>query len=335
MSSDKPDMDELSALRGFRAHAAHASDAAEQDLEHEIRMRITDLHASGTRHRPRRYRSSRTRWALRQVPVAMVSAVIVIALSFNAGEPGGAPAVASTPAAPLLNKSANRLTTNTSDKSGTGSTQIQATPVTSQNNDSWIYYNVDTGEVAMSPASSPDTMKMKTLPPERIIDGPANLDPSEFDNLPIHTDALLDALRTGAAYRHLHRDLDYLPFRVAASYVSNPSIPAPARAAFLRALARMNGVDTAGPGSDILGRSGVVIARLDATSGVRQEYVFNADTGRVLEQLEFLTEGSTIGACSAGTALLIEVYDDQGYSISPSTAPWGSWPDVRPECTPS
>ena len=322
--NDRPDIDELEALRSFRSHAAELDDDGHTQIEHTIRTRIA---AS-----PARRKRTRTRWVLRQVPVAAVSALIVIALTHPSSDSGPQTAAASTRAEPLLNRSASELVTDRRQQYAS----FETNPVTSNSSDdTWIYYNRDTGDVAMSPASGPETMDTRTLPPERIIQGPAALSADELANVPVHADALLDALRTASAQVRTARDRDYLPFRIAASYVSNPDVPVAVRAAFLRALGRLDGVDVAGPGTDLLGRSGVIIARLDATSGVRQEYIFNADNGRVLEQMEFLTEGAQIGACAAGTILLVEVYDDQGFPIGPASAPWGSWPDVHGECVPA
>lgn len=325
--TDQPDIDELEALRGFRAYAHDLDDAGHELIEDTIRARIIDAQHTQS-SRPRR----RSSWIIRQVPVAAVSALIVIAITSPGSENGPQTAVASTKAEPLLNRSAKAILPD--DRVNYGS--LEVTPVTSTRDvDTWIYYNRDTGDVAMSPASSPETMDLQTLPPDRIIQGPSSLTPDELNALPVHADALLNALRTASLQAQIDRDRDYLPFRIAAAYVSNPKVPAAARAAFLRALGRLDGVDLAGPGTDLLGRSGVVIARLDAASGVRQEYIFNADNGRVLEQLEFLTEGAQIGDCAMGTMLMIEVYDDEGFPISPASAPWTSWPDVHNECVPA
>jgi hypothetical protein len=323
---------ELDSLRAFRASAAHHDDDRDQALENEIRARISVLRDTPA-VAPRR----RMRWVLRQVPVAVVSALIVAFLINLQGTQGTSrPAVSAATAAPILNKSAQNVMQTVSGRGGANLIPaVQANPVTNAPDQGWIYYNQETGEVAMSPASSPDTMQVPTVAPERMINGPAALEHHELDNVPVHTNTLLRALRQGASEAALDRDLDYLPFRTAAAYVSNSMVPPAARAAFLRALARLDGVDVAGSGADVLGRSGIVISRLDAVSGIRQAYIFNTSTGRVLQQSETLTTGPSFGTCQMGTVLMIELYDEYGSPIKPDAAPWGRWPEVHDTCTPS
>jgi hypothetical protein len=110
-------------------------------------------------------------------------------------------------------------------------------------------------------------------------------------------------------------------------------VPADLRAAMLRSLDDMNGIDGALMGVDLLGRQGVVLSHLDIPSGLREQYVLAQDGGRLLERRSFTTS-SVDPACPPGTFTEYSLYDDLGRAVSPANAPVLDWPQVVTACAP-
>lgn len=330
---DFHDAHDLAALRSFAIE-----DAVDEDritaIEQRVRTHVlADEARRRARLRPAPRRRTWWRTALRQAPVAIVSAFIVVGLSFSGGTPGGEPASASTDAAPFLNETAANMMSEQpiGVVSGGGGPVGGGTAAPDASNSGAIATNVVTIDIP-----SPDAEDQLAEAPDSqtLAAGPDALPDETLNTVPANESQLLQLLRE-AGSSNQGRDVDYLPFRVAASYVASPNVPVEVRAAFLRMIGQLDGIDLGGTSSDVVGRPGTVIARLDTESGIRQQYLLNPDNGRLLEHREFTTTGGGIGSCPAGMIIALEVFDDSGVVVDPQSAPWAPWPVVDPSCTPA
>ena len=85
-------------------------------------------------------------------------------------------------------------------------------------------------------------------------------------------------------------------------------------------------------GQDSLGRHGIVLSHFDAATGLREQYVVDADGGTLIEERSFMY-ADVDPACPIGTFTAYALYED-GVAVDPAQVPWIAWPVVIPSCAP-
>lgn len=178
---------------------------------------------------------------------------------------------------------------------------------------------------------------------ERLVEGPRR-DPSGSSlgdgyaelarELPRDPEDLLEAVRASIAASGVSDPGDTIAFHVAMRWVADPAVPVDLRAAMLRSIQGIDGIDDALGGQDVLGRTGIVIGQLDRASGVRSQYVLDAADGSLLEVRAFMT-AYLDPACPPGTVTMHGAYDGAGQRIEPAAAQWVAWPQVVEACAPT
>ena len=329
---DDLDLD-LDALRAWgREHTVPR--AGFEDRMRERMMQVVlevEAAASSSRRMPRWLRL-----VLRNTPIVIAAASVFVVVSFNGGHPGGQPAEASTSAGKVLNQAALNMTANVAagspigtDYPGPGSVPAQSYTVAPT-----VAPGAGEGTGAGTSAAAVNASGMPSIPdPLLIAQGPSALPPGAAAAIPTDERLLLAMLHASIS-RVEGRDEDFDIFRVAAEYITDPAMPITVRATFLRMLALVDGVDAGGTATDVLGRSGIVIARLDSSSGLRQQYLLDENTGMLLEHLEF-TSGGDLSTCAPGTATALDVYDATGSRLDIDRAIANAGIVVRPECAPA
>ncbi len=178
---------------------------------------------------------------------------------------------------------------------------------------------------------------------QRLFDGPRSgvsgdpLDEGHAElarGLTRDPDELLQAVRASVAQSGVTDPSDAVAFHVAMRWVANPGVPVDLRAAMLRAVQGIQGIDGALVGTDALGRQGIVIGQLDRSSGVRSQYLLDPSNGTLLESRAFMT-AYLDPACPPGTVTTHAAYDEDGRQIDPATAQWVAWPEVVEACAPT
>lgn len=303
--------DELDLLRGFGLGNPDPPPGLADRVAERVLQRVLEAEATTRGSRGRR----RNWWgmqAMRHAPAAGVAAVIVVLLSFDGSTTGGTRAQAISAAMPVITAAAESMQAQPSRQEASTSQPRAAS-------ESWAS--------SSTRAAIPDQLLMAA--------GPAALDDRALASIPTDPGLLVEMLHLATAGDTGH-DRDFQPFRIASEYVTSDRVPGPVRAAFLRAVSRMQGVDLGGESSDVLGRPGVVIARLDATSGIRQQYLMETSRGQILEHREFTTRGG-FGSCAPGTTIALDVYDVDGRAMTEGDVralnASASWPDVDPACS--
>jgi hypothetical protein len=124
-----------------------------------------------------------------------------------------------------------------------------------------------------------------------------------------------------------------LTFAMTMRWVVNREVPGDLRAAMLRSLQGLPGMDDAIAGVDLLGRSGIVVGYLDPATGLRSQYLLDPDGGNLLEQ-RTITTAYLDPACPPGTFTSHELYDENGHPVAQQSAPWLDWPLVVEACDP-
>lgn len=178
---------------------------------------------------------------------------------------------------------------------------------------------------------------------ERLIDGPrhdssgSGLEDGHADlvrDLSRDPDELLQAVRSSIASSGVRDPGDAVAFHVAMRWVVDPAVPVDLRAAMLRSVEGVDGIDDALVGTDVLGRSGIVVGQLDRASGIRSQYVLDPTDGSLFEVRAFMTTYLD-PACPPGTVTMHAAYDDAGERVDPSAAQWVAWPQVVEACSPT
>jgi hypothetical protein len=175
----------------------------------------------------------------------------------------------------------------------------------------------------------------------RLLDGPQH-DGDELDSghaelardLSRDPDELLQAVRSSIASSGVRDPSDMVAFHVAMRWVADPAVPVDLRAAMLRSVEGIDGIDDALVGTDVLGRNGIVIGQLDRASGIRSQYVLDPADGSLFEVRAFMTTYLD-PACPPGTVTLHAAYDDAGKRVDPAAAQWVAWPQVVEACAPT
>ncbi len=178
---------------------------------------------------------------------------------------------------------------------------------------------------------------------ERLVDGPQHdssgsaLEEGHADlarDLSRDPDELLRAVRSSIASSGVRDPNDAVAFHVAMRWVADPAVPVDLRAAMLRSVEGIDGIDDALVGTDVLGRSGIIIGQLDRASGIRSQYVLDPADGSLFEVRAFMT-AYLDPACPPGTVTLHAAYDDAGERVDPNAAQWVAWPQVVEACAPT
>jgi hypothetical protein len=127
---------------------------------------------------------------------------------------------------------------------------------------------------------------------------------------------------------------DQTAFLLAMGLVTDERLPAELRASVLLAVGAFDGIEAAAYVHDDLSRPGILISHFDAASGVRDQYVLDQATARVLEQRSF-TSMYVDPACPPGTFSDFRLYDDAGDELTPEQLPTLDWPPLVPSCSPA
>lgn len=126
---------------------------------------------------------------------------------------------------------------------------------------------------------------------------------------------------------------EWAAYHATMRWVVEPQVPSDLRAAMLRSLEGLGGIDAAISGADLLDRSGIVLGYLDPRTGLRAQHLLDVDGGRLLER-RTLTTQYVDPACPPGTFTSHELLDEQGTPIRQADAPWLDWPLVVEACDP-
>lgn len=168
----------------------------------------------------------------------------------------------------------------------------------------------------------------------RLLAGsPADAPGDEVVRLTRDPDELRELLRAAAIELNGSDPGDRIAFHLGLRWVTDPRAGSDLRAAMLRSLDGLRGIDPFVTGSDVLGRQGVVIGHLDEHSGLRSQYVLAPDGGVLLERRSFTTV-YVEPACPPGTFTDHALFD-RGEQVLPSQLPWVAWPQVVAACAPA
>jgi hypothetical protein len=242
--------------------------------------------------------------------LAAAAAIVVVFLAFDNGRPGGPPASAAS-SDPLMVAARNVPQLDTEPAA---SVSPAAAPV------------VSSSTAVVLPSG-------EQVPAELIAAGPGQLSLNQLDQLPRDESLLLGMLRAATASTVEAVDDDFMPFRIAASYIGDPRVPSSLRMAFIRMIGTMENIDVGDRVLDVFGRPGVAVARSDERSGLLQSYLLDEDDGRMLEYRD-VVERSDDDNCAVGTVTSMLAFDSTGFPVDPSSAPYGAWPVVDPACAP-
>ncbi|MEO6866654.1 MAG: hypothetical protein ABI200_01380 [Gaiellales bacterium] len=177
---------------------------------------------------------------------------------------------------------------------------------------------------------------------QQFIDGPTldrqtgllSAESAEFaQSMTREPGQLRDAARRAAALMVGSDPTDRVAFHLTMQWVVNREVPVELRAAMFRSMDDLTGVDPASRGVDLLGRAGVLIGHLDATTGLREQYLLQLDDATLIERRGFTTSHLD-PACPPGTIIDHAVFDDAGQAVSPQDTQWLAWPPVIPACAP-
>lgn len=322
--STEPPLDELDLVRSFRAHLADVPPGVQARIEErlwqDVLVQEARLRGGDRRRSTGRGWRLRRGWSLaaRQGTAAVAVTAAVLVFGFVDGRTGSQ--IASTQA-----RADDPISTAMQAIGGgalTGSDEIQPTLVEGE---------------GTAPLVAGTTMVVfeggDTMPLSQVAAGPAAMSPAELELLPADERLLLGLLRAAGGTTRGH-DADFEAFRLAASYLSDPRVPVRVRVALMRMLRVVDGIDVGGSAVDVFGRAGVKVARIDRASGLRQQYLLDADNGRLLEHREFVV-AQRVANCPPGTVVRITAYDTSGFQVPQQDAPYGAWPAQAPECDPA
>lgn len=146
---------------------------------------------------------------------------------------------------------------------------------------------------------------------------------------------LRDTLRTTASdVGDSPATSDQIAFVLAMRLVIDDQLPGDLRAAVLRSVGGLEGIEAAAYVSDDLGRAGVLISHLDPASGVRDQYVLDPSSGAALQQRSFASV-YVDPACPPGTFTAFHLYDESSEELTPQQLPTLDWPVVVTSCSPA
>lgn len=307
---DDPD---LQLLRSFRADEAEPPPGMQARIEERLWQAImVEESARGAAASP-----SRTGWFQRMLrPLVAAGAVATLAIGVAVASDGGSGTGSSLGQSSVRQASAGVLDSTASSLFG-GAATTRTSPIVGR---------LDLSEQGDS----------------RLLDGPrrdasgADLDDTHAElarELSRDPDELLQALRSSIAASGVDDPSDVVAFHVAMRWVADPAVPVDLRAAMLRSIQGIDGIDSALAGEDVLGRDGIVVGQLDSSSGIRSQYVLDPADGSLLEVRAFMT-AYLDPACPPGTVTMHAAYDEAGHQVDPASAPWAAWPPVVEACAP-
>lgn len=154
------------------------------------------------------------------------------------------------------------------------------------------------------------------------------------DAAPRDAESLTTSIHSSLAVSGVADPAGHAAFLTAMRWVVATDVPVDLRAAMFRTLAQVRGMETATTGIDMLGRSGVVIGHLDATTGIREQFLLDTDSARLFEHRAYTTL-ELDPACPPGTLIAHDLYAGDGHPIVADDAPWAAWPSVYPACSPA
>lgn len=305
---DDPD---LQLLRTFRADEAEPP----ADLQARIEERLWQAIMVEESARAGARTSSRPGWFQRLLrPIVATGAAASLALGVAIASDGG-PGTGSLGQSSVQQAGAGVLDATASSLFG-GSTTTPATPIAGR-------ISVTEGDERLLDGPQRDSSG------EALDDGHAEL----ARDLSRDPQQLLQAVRSSIASSGTNDPTDAVAFHVAMRWVADPAVPVDLRAAMLRSVEGIEGIDDALVGTDVLGRRGIVIGQLDRSSGVRSQYVLDPNDGSLFEVRAFMT-AYLDPACPPGTVTLHAAYDDAGERVDPAAAQWVAWPQVVEACAP-
>lgn len=314
--SEHDDERDLQALRAFRAHEAEPPPGLQAQIEEVL---LQDVLAAEARLRSAPHsRTTRGSWleGLLRPATAIGLAVSIAAVLAVATSGGGVPA-SQAPA------------TASSSGSGPATRLLDATAAA-------LFGGESAAAVAPSDATATaGDIPLQHIPVETAVQGTEQQGGGTATNLPRDPDMLRDVLERSAAAATgtVGGDAaDRMAFMIGMSWVVDPSRPPELRAAFVRAIGGLDGLDDVTPSTDLFGRRGVVIGHVDAITGIRDQYVLDANGGELLERRSFTT-AYVEAACPPGTFTAYEAFDG-GQVISRDQAQWAAWPSVIEACDP-
>jgi hypothetical protein len=291
---------DLELLRSFRREDTEPPEGLQERIEERLWQSILAEEAGNAPARPRGVR----RWyhdLLRPAVAAGAAASIAIGVAI-AGDGGGAglASCASVSRAGVLDSTAVALF---GDSAATTSAPISGAIDVSE--------GADDDEIAKGPSASSDVARSAPRDPEQL-----------YERLHASAEAVAGT-----------QQADRAAFHIAMQWIGAPQVPGDLRAAMLRSLERLPGIEGALVGVDRLGRTGVVLGHLDPATGLRSQYLLDPDGGRLLES-RTLTTVHVDPACPPGTYTGHDLYDTQGRPVQPADAPWLDWPLVVAACSP-
>jgi hypothetical protein len=304
---------DLELLRAFRLDEAEPPPGLQERIEERLWQSILAEEAQSAAPRSRR----RPWYAdlLRPAVAAGAAATIAIGVAVGGGTDGsaGIGSGSSVSEAGVLDSTPAALF------GGSNATSTSATPIA--------------GAIDVSDSSQTDSTLMRGP----VLDESGQLDDATLEvvsEIPRDPQQLQPRLLRGASQLAGAEQAERATFHIAMRWVTSPQVPGDLRAAMLRSLDGLQGVDPAIAGVDLLGRSGIVLGHLDQTTGLRSQYLLDPSGGMLLER-RTITTGYLDPACPPGTYTSHELYSSDGQPITQGDAPWIDWPIVIAACDPA
>lgn len=174
--------------------------------------------------------------------------------------------------------------------------------------------NADPATMPRDPACGPWSSFGENLGPSEGPEGP-----EDAATLPTDPRQVYERYR-GIGAGQGSNDAEGTLFRLEDAASSASPFLSPAQvAAIYRAMTYVPGMELLGPGTDLLGRPGIVVGRYEAARGTRTELVFDEDSGRLLGRREVVVEPDVaFGPLpSAGPAPTGSTDQDGGSDVQP------------------
>lgn len=324
---------DLRQLRAFRISESTPTDDALERIQRDVMVAIVEEeqrgHVAPAAKRPGRralqHASTRPWWSAASLlrPAIAATAMASLALGIAVVSDGG-----STRApGPQTGSSVRQAGSGVLDSAARELFGVQAAATTPGD-------TVLAGDVNLSEPSRDQTAA--------LVQGPALTDSGELDDASTEIarsaarspEALLEQVRVAVIERdgddHAHRRI----FNAAMRWVVEPAVPVDLRVAMLRAVEGLPEIAQARIDTDLTGRQGVVIAHVDSSIGIRDEYVLALESGRLLEQRSY-TAAYLDPACPPVTFTSYELRDEDGMRVEPEEAPYLNWPSIVDACDPA
>lgn len=142
--------------------------------------------------------------------------------------------------------------------------------------------------------------------------------------------AIRNLVRESVDELGIEDDGDRTSYRVTMRWVVDVAVPPDLRAAMLRSVGGLDGMDEIHLGADLLGRTGLVIGHHDDEVGIRTQALLDRGSGSLLE-LRSYTTAYVDPACPPGTVTEHAVFEGDR-RIDPASMPWVDWPMIIAAC---